>query len=292
MHCYALESVVIGRGITTISHDIFMYCYNLKSIKTEGNIKEIRGNAFRDCRSLKNITIPDTVTFIGEGAFTYSGITEIAIPDSVTALGDAVFMNCSNLTSVKIGKGITEIPREAFRKCIQLKNFSADNITDIADYAFYASGIENITLPARLKSIGDYAFYRCGNIKNISIPANVSHVGKYAFTSNNITEITLHNNLKSIDSYAFFQCNELKKVYYYGKTEEFGEISIGCDNEPLLNANIQYLFDDSYGDVNGDGVTDLKDFIRLKKISAGYMDTHSVNSLDITLLRKILLNKK
>ncbi len=46
------------------------------------------------------IIIPDNITSIGRGAFSYcSGLTSITIPDSVTSIGDSAFVNCNKLTT-------------------------------------------------------------------------------------------------------------------------------------------------------------------------------------------------
>ena len=54
----------------------------------------------------------------------------------------------------------------------------------------------------------------------------------------------------------------------------------------------------SFGDINGDGKTDLKDIVRLKKILAGLDESGTsadvngdgeVNSLDLTIFKKYIL---
>ena len=66
-------------------------------------------------------------------------MSRIIIPDAVTSIGDnthnnyeenvsvGAFANCTNLTEVTIGKGITRINKEAFYNCTNLKTARIDN---------------------------------------------------------------------------------------------------------------------------------------------------------------------
>jgi len=56
---------------------------------------------FSYCSSLTSITIPNSVTSIGEYAFTdCSSLTSITIPNSVTSIGEYAFSYCSSLENV------------------------------------------------------------------------------------------------------------------------------------------------------------------------------------------------
>ncbi|MBP5418819.1 MAG: leucine-rich repeat domain-containing protein, partial [Bacteroidales bacterium] len=53
------------------------------------------------CSSLSSINIPESVTSIGDAAFSgCSSLTSINIPESVTSIGDEAFYYCSDLMSV------------------------------------------------------------------------------------------------------------------------------------------------------------------------------------------------
>jgi len=66
----------------------------------------------------KNSIIPDSVTSIGERAFSYcAGLTSITIPDSITSIGSYAFEYCDSLESVTIGNNVTSIGNHAFSSC-------------------------------------------------------------------------------------------------------------------------------------------------------------------------------
>lgn len=70
---------------------------------------------FEGCTGLTEITIPNSVTSIGEGAFSQCrGLTSITIPNSVTEIGWWAFRECNYLTDIYFASNPTiddsEIP--------------------------------------------------------------------------------------------------------------------------------------------------------------------------------------
>lgn len=92
-----------------------------------------------------DIVIPATfnglpVTAIGNEAFSSTAITSISIPDSVTTLGDGAFSNCASLISVTIGadSNLVTIGEGAFYNCTSLTSiFIPKSVTIIEDNALY-----------------------------------------------------------------------------------------------------------------------------------------------------------
>ncbi|MDE6441954.1 MAG: leucine-rich repeat domain-containing protein [Clostridia bacterium] len=95
-------------------------------IITGGN--KIDAYAFNGCGgSLSSIKLPDSITTIGDGAFTScSGLFDMKIPDKVTKIGDEVFKFCGNMQSITIPGKITSFGSLSLGFCGRLTdiNFS------------------------------------------------------------------------------------------------------------------------------------------------------------------------
>ena len=73
-------------------------------------------NDFGYCKSLTNINIPDSVTNIGDYAFSdCSSLTSINIPDSVTNIGKSAFWRCDNLPAKIKSDIIQRFGEEVFK---------------------------------------------------------------------------------------------------------------------------------------------------------------------------------
>lgn len=87
--------------------------------------------------------------------------------------------------------------------------------------ALYDSNVSSITIPPTVVidgqsytvvRIGNYAFYNCRLIKNISIPSTVIYIGMYAFSESGITSIDIPNSVIRIEESAFSGCASLLSI--------------------------------------------------------------------------------
>ncbi|MBQ6996540.1 MAG: leucine-rich repeat domain-containing protein [Lachnospiraceae bacterium] len=127
------------------------------------------------------------VTVIG-GFANEDEITSVVIPDTVREISNKAFLNCYDITFVKMGA----------------------NVEVIGDYAFDGD-FEEIVLPNTLKVIGENAFAGVP-LKVLSIPNHVEEIGGGAFLSADIEKLTIPGSVKLIGYQAFLYCNKLETV--------------------------------------------------------------------------------
>ena len=135
---------------------------------------------------------------------------------------------------------------------------------DEATITGYTGSAENIVIPSELggkpvTEIGIFAFALCDSLTEVTIPEGVTSIGNAAFSGcSSLTEVTIPKSVTSIGDSAFYNCDALKTVYYGGSQTDWGKISIGSDNDPLLKAEIICAIQESNGfayTVTGDEAT-------------------------------------
>ncbi len=129
----------------------------------------------------------------------------------------------------------------------------ADYSAFYAPWYKYASSINIVDFGNGITSVGDYAFYCCGSLTNISIPDSVTNIGEYAFefckslgyneydnaqylgneenpyfalisaTNMYITSCTINEDTKVIAARAFYKCGNLTGIKFGNET--FGNSS-------------------------------------------------------------------
>ena len=190
--------------------------------------------------------MPDTVEEIANDAFkadasTYDSsvvngngehkLTEIVLSKNLKKIGERAFEQCG-LTSVTITSDL-EVGKYAFAGCKDLKTVVVEEgVTAIPDYTFMnMQGIESLTLPSTLKTIGAYAFDRYG-AESIELPEGLETIGEDAFANSNLTSIKIPSTVNTIGPRAFYSCNDLASVEFAEgtKIESIGEFAFNWCN--------------------------------------------------------------
>lgn len=87
------------------------------------------------------------------------------------------------------------------------------NVPELAYYEREDFHTVRFEAPAKISSIGNYAFRNCCNLRNIELPKSLHKIGTGAFAfCENLTDITLPMNLQDIGAQAFAYCLNLEKI--------------------------------------------------------------------------------
>ena len=262
-NCRSLTNIIIPKSVTAIGNDAFDYCRSLSNIVIPKSVICLNGNPFSgwegklEClsptfiyedevlfnkdkskivsfrnRKIESYIIPDSVTDIGDYAFSHSSLSNIVIPDSVTDIGDYAFSDCSSLTNIVIPNSVTDIGDYAFWECSSLTNIVIpDSVTDIGNSAFeYCSSLSNIVIPNSVTDIGDGAFAYCSFLSNIVIPDSVTDIGSSAFLGcSSLVKIVIPDSVTDIGVFAFEYCSSLSKIVIPDSVTDIGKGAFsGC----------------------------------------------------------------
>lgn len=224
-----MTSLTIPDGVVSIGEEAFYSCTGMKTVSLSDNLKTIGKSAFDNCSSLSDLIIPENVTTISEWAFSScKNLIDIYIPANVSSLNATAFGMCLNLTSITVS--IDNISYSSQDGILYNKDMTTliiypagktnptciipDSVLHIGDYAFYKCyNITDISIPLSVVSIGNLAFYYCKELKNLQLPKNMISIGSHAFSyCKKLSVVTLPDSISHIGSYVFSYCENLTHI--------------------------------------------------------------------------------
>ncbi|MBO5480375.1 MAG: leucine-rich repeat domain-containing protein, partial [Clostridia bacterium] len=226
-----LATVTIGEGVT-----IGEYAFdgNMKLINlTIGDGSSIGECAFFNANSLVNVDLSG-VTSVGDYAFSGSQILDLWLKnyrisyaveqsyvDGKAVATEYVYRFYAPVITEADLSSAKSVGKYAFamNSALEEVTFGENGMTEIADYAFAATSIENLVLPSTVEKIGEYAFNRT-KISSVDLSA-VKTVGKYAFGGTALTSVTLAED-GVVEDGAFESCENLATVNNLSKIVSIG----------------------------------------------------------------------
>ena len=256
-----LTSITIPYGVIRINNNAFQRCSNLTAITIPNSVTTLGESAFYGCTAWR-VVLPNSLKYIGKNAlyntFTYNldkswtdnvlyienylikcketnNVSSYSIKEGTTVIADAAFESITSLSSVNIPNSITHIGNKAFYNCQDIVSINIPkNIESIGEYAMYISYQKEsplggaLLLPATLKHIGNYAFYKW---KKSSIyaqmqnpPSITSTTFGLARTVTNTPVYVYHDNVNSYFQAEVWKQFDIVSAYKVVFTNEGGTI--------------------------------------------------------------------
>ena len=219
-NCDRLTDFVFGEEV---EHIPAYLCYNLTSLKNlviGNSVTTIGNSAFSDCTGLTTVTwnarnVQDFQSTGGRPFSNCKNLTEFVFGEEVEHIPDYLCYKLTTLKNLVIGNSVTSIGEWAFHRCTSLTEVTIPNsVTTIGGLAFYScTGLQKVTIGNSVKSIGDKAFYFCNGLTEVSIPNSVTSIGSGTFEDcTGLKTVTIGNSVKSIGSWAFSSCTSLTAI--------------------------------------------------------------------------------
>lgn len=186
-----IESVVMPSTVTSVGMNAFSGNVNLRQVKLSENLVTLQDGAFEECGMLESIELPRGLSFVA----------------------NSLFCGCSSLRSVTFLGEITWIGDNAFYACFALTELVLpDTVQTVGGAILQESGITHFTVPAALTDLPLFTFYRCQNLKTVTLHAGVTAIGYDALGD----------------------CISLEAIYFHGTPEQWEAMRMTNDNREQL----------------------------------------------------------
>ena len=202
----------------------------IDSIDIPNTVQYIGAGAFMSCYHLKDIWLPTSLQDINASTFKMcDSLQHIFIPMSVKHIDVTAFDNCSNLSNIEVNQynetftsfdGILyDYTMTTIYKCMPgciLVNNIPNTVSYIKEGAFKGcSKLKEVELPPSITTIPDEAFMFCFDLEKVVLPPHIIKIGEYAFSNcQSLKQINIPNSCKKIEYRAFETCLKLStKVF-------------------------------------------------------------------------------
>ena len=218
----SLKTITIPESVKIIDEMAFYQCTSLNSVyfhnptetsnfklslKSEDNsaLININKQAFYNCCSLQTFELPDSVSSIGEEAFSYFPMLTFRLPNNLTKIGIKAF-------SESLIQEFDYDNEEIQLVIIHTQSFESMN------------ALTTFTLPDSVLKIENNAFHLCDSLTTVKLNQNLAQIEDRAFNqlpSLEKVEIPPNEYLDNLTYLTFYDCPKLKEIQFDDETTNF-----------------------------------------------------------------------
>lgn len=252
------EDTVTGTSITSLK-------YTQHTYSTAGNytitIEAVSGSFSFYCSSSSQCSI--LTIAIGNSAYrasaTYSSnITSIRLGSGITILHEYCFNKLYSLETITIPSGVTELRQYALYGLYNLKAVVLPNtVTSIGNSVVAnALNLKKISIPIGITSFGNSVFNSCYKLESATIPISVVTIGNNLFYNcYKLKSAAFPRGVTSIGTYACYNCYALKSVVISDSITSIGDDTFYCcyeletvdfSNNSVITSLPDYMFYSCY----------------------------------------------
>ena len=215
MGATSLETVIFDGNFTRIGDESFFNCKALSGITLPDSVTEIGDYAFSQCVSLEYVNHSGKLTYLGSNAFHMgSSLTSFDFPKTLKSIGPYAFSNCEMLASADL-QWIENLGRNAFENCKLLKKVDLRRVAYTIPAASFAwcTSLTEVLLADTVTYIGEAAFVNCNRLTSFKLPTELVTVGASAFYyCTELSDITWGDKIEFIGVQAFSECTKITSV--------------------------------------------------------------------------------
>ena len=234
--------------LETIGNYAFANCDGISKLVIVTSVTYLGDYAFFDCDEIADLSLTFGVEYFGELAFgSCDKITDGYIPSTVYTLNGNPYAGCPGVTTLRIDPDNAELTVDENGSVYNniktvLHYYSTeipagvavlpDTVNTIAPGAFANSQITGFTFLAKYNDVEAFTFFNCKNLETISIINGIKSIGDYAFygceklnnvtipSSATVTSTTWSSTAKgnvlptTLGDYAFANCSALSNVTF------------------------------------------------------------------------------
>jgi hypothetical protein len=215
-NCTSLKTLRLPSCVKVIGEEAFFKCKALEGVSFGDNLEGIEVNAFYNAFDENldiSITIPESIKYIGYGAFSYSHISEVYLMGSVSyndymssstdfnKLGTYAFSNIASLERVVIGENVKVLSGRMFASCVNLTEVEFRNSKNIRYFgtgAFRNTNIEEmtVTLGTDIEYFGYEMFKKEDGTTSVTVNCEDYTVLPIYYGANKYEDVTSEESFK------------------------------------------------------------------------------------------------